>query len=84
MWEKMTQLHGRIAGRMHNIFREIQPALREGQKNAPEKGTCLYGFTREVTEMFGVHKLDVRSSQIRCLEFEHNTQGTIGAERLGY
>lgn len=80
----MAQLHGRIAGRMRNIFGEIQPALREGQKNAPEKGACLYGFTREVTEMFGVHKLDVQISQTRCLEFEHNTQGITEAEKLGY
>ena len=50
----------------------------------PKRGHWLYGFTREVTEMFGVHKLDIRSSQTRCLEFEHNTQGIIGAERLGY
>jgi hypothetical protein len=59
--EEMAQLHGRIAGRMRNIFGEIQPALREGQKNAPEKGACLYGFTREATEMFRFHKLDVWS-----------------------
>ena len=63
---EMRYFVGRIAGRMRNIFGEIQPALREGQKNAPEKGACLYGFTREVTEMFRVHKLDARISQTRC------------------
>ena len=61
-------------------------ACAEGgtQKMPPKRGHWLYGFTREVTEMFGVHKLDVQISQTRCLELEHNTQGIIGAERLGY
>ena len=84
IWEKMAQLRGRIAGRMCNIFGEIQSALREGQKMPPKRRHWLYGFTREVTEMFRFHKLDVQISQTRCLEFEHNTQGIIGAERLAY
>ena len=75
--EEMAQLHGRIAGRMRNIFGEIQPALREGQKNAPEKGALALWFHSRGNG-------DVQISQTRCLEFEHNTQGIIGAERLGY
>jgi len=38
MWEKMTQLQGRIAGRMRNIFGDIQPELREGYRKCPRKG----------------------------------------------
>ena len=77
MWEKMAQLRGRIAERMRNICGEIQPALREGQENAPFSGALALWFHSRGNG-------DVRSSQTRCLEFEHNTQGTIGAERLGY
>ena len=76
MWEKMAQLRGRIAGRMRNIFGEIQPALREGEKNAPEKGALALWFH---SRGYG----DVRSSQTRCLEFEHKALGISGAERLG-
>ena len=51
-----------------NCWKNVQhfwrnTACAEGgtQKMPPKRRHWLYGFTREVTEMFGVHKLDVWS-----------------------
>lgn len=63
-----------------------------GTKKCPRKGGMSLWFhsrgngdVRYIEhQMLGYHKLDVQISQTRCLEFEHNTQGIIGAERLGY
>ena len=68
MWEMMAQLRERIAERMRNIFGEILPALREGQKNAPKEGACLYDFTREATELFCI-------SSTRCSDFSNRMFG---------
>jgi len=63
---------GRIAGRMHNIFGEIQPAREGGgkKKSPPRGGACLYDFTREATELFYI-------SRTRASDFTNKMFGVL-------